>query len=228
MRVSTPVFFINISSSLLSYISVYHLYSIHKMSSNCIVVTLLLLIANTISAQSRFDNRTYVVRKDRVMTDYRLAEFSIFDSTGKQRQYRLRTYYTDIHAALLYTSPSGEIVAMFEGEWTKEINTANISINTLSDKWIDGKITRRFDSRNDSYVISWNGINIIMKGKSESSFTELRDERTSDLLGKFRLKSGTIWYQCKYELIIMSNKMPDAVYFIAVATMDHRFMLKGT
>jgi hypothetical protein len=98
------------------------------MPSTRIASTLLLLTVNIISIESKHINRTYIIHKDHIMPDRRLAEFSIFDSTETQRLYRIKTYDSDIHAPVLYTSPSEQMVSIFEGEWLAHITKANISI----------------------------------------------------------------------------------------------------
>jgi hypothetical protein len=198
------------------------------ISSTSIDFTTLLLVVSIISFQSSHGDRTYDIKKTRIMSDYRLAEFSIHDPTTNRRQYRIRTHYSDIHAALLYASPSGQIVGMFEGEWTTVINKANISIlNTRSNQWIDGTITKRTDAAK-KYAISWNGTNIIMKEKSFSSTKELRDEKQDNLLAEFRSSFGVFASTpTTYKLTVKSDKVLDAVYFFAVATMDHKIMVDG-
>jgi hypothetical protein len=163
------------------------------------------------------------------MKEYQLAEFSIFDSTEQQRQYRIKNYDSDIHAAVLYTYPLGQIVGLFEGEWAKEIQKAKISIlNPRSNEWVDGSIAKKFHLLYSKYTISWNGTSIILKKKALSSYKELRDEQRGDLLAKFRSYSGWLtWPPAKYKLTVFSDKVPDAVYFFAVAVMDHTIMVEA-
>jgi hypothetical protein len=198
------------------------------ISSTSIIFTMLLLVVSITSVQSRRADRTYSIKKDRIMSDHRLAEFSIYSSGEKERKYRIRTYYSSTHAALLYAAPSGEIVGMFEGDWTKEIIKADISIlNTRSNQWIDGTITKRTDAAK-KYAISWNGTNIIMAAKFLSSTKELRDEIQGDLLAEFRPSSGVfVSPPTSYKLKVKSDKVPDAVHFFAVAVMDHKNMISA-
>ncbi|CAF1452758.1 unnamed protein product, partial [Didymodactylos carnosus] len=123
--------------------------------------------------------------------------------------------------------PLKEIIANLEGEWEIEIDKASFPIlDNRSNQLIDGNITRSFYLLRAQYSISWNGTTIIMKDHSLSTHIELRDVKQNNLLAKIRHTSG--WFQratSKYQLDVFSNKVSDAVYFFALAIMDHAFMI---
>jgi hypothetical protein len=197
------------------------------MLSTSIIFTLFLLIINTSSVQSGSTDRTYIIKKDRIMSDFRLAEFSIYYPTKSQRKYRIRTHYTDHHASILYAYPSGQIMGMLEGEWSKEIPRANISIlNDYSNQWIDASIEQIWRKNDKHYAVVWNGTKIIIQGKFLSSSKKMYDEVEGKVLAEFRPSSGLfVSPPTSYKLTVMSKKVPDTVYFFAVAVMDHKLMI---
>lgn len=193
------------------------------LSSTCInFILFLLLTINIISIRAKHTDRIYIINKDRSMPDYRLSEFSIYDSTEKQRQYVIETFDSDIHAVVLYAYPSEQIVGALEGEWEKFIGTANISLlDTHSNQWMDGSITIKFHFYIDKFEISWYGTKITMRRKFVSNKTEVRDEKGNELVASFEpYPNPKSPKPNKYKLIIFSDKVPGVVYFFAVAVMD--------
>jgi hypothetical protein len=191
---------------------------------------MLLLTVYIISLESKNVNRTHIIHKDRIMSDHRLAEFSIFDSTETQHQYHIKAYASEIHAAVLYSSPSEQMVGIFGDEWLVYITKANISIlDTHSNRWSDESITTKFDFFKDKYVISLYGTSIILKGKALMIDCELYDKKRGKLFAKFQPPSRfATWTPYKYKLEVFFNKVSNAVYFFALATMDHKNMYLGS
>ena len=190
------------------------------------IVVLFLMV--TPSNQSKKILRSYVIRKDRIMPNFQLADLSFFDSVDKSRLYTIETYKSDIHAVQLLAQPSKTPVGALEGIWKTQILNATFSfLDARSNQWKDGTIVRNVHLFANKYTISVNGKQILMKSKVLSTNPiELRDKKGKDLLAQFQSRTGQFnSLALRYDLKVFSNKVPDVVYFFALSIMDHQSML---
>ena len=188
----------------------------------------ILLVTITPTNQSKNILRSYVVRKDRILPDFQLAKLSFYDSVDKSRLFSIETYESDIHSVQLFAQPSKKVLGALEGVWKQQILNATFSfLDVRSNQWKDGSIVRNAHLFAHKYTISANGKQILMKGKySTTGVVELRDKKGKDLLAQFQPRIRHFnSLSLKYDLKVFSNKVPDMVYFFALAVMDQRNML---
>ncbi|CAF1648855.1 unnamed protein product, partial [Rotaria sp. Silwood1] len=61
--------------------------------------------------------REYVVKKD-FITGFKAGEFSIYDQTGKNFQYRVESRYNAAHSVELVAYPSKQVIARLKNQLT--------------------------------------------------------------------------------------------------------------
>ena len=189
----------------------------------------LILVTLILGGQSKRVLRRYVLHKERVLSDYRLAEFTVFDSEEKNRLFRLKTFQSDIHSVELRSISSGELVGALEGEWSTKIDNASFTyLDEWTKAWKDGYITPAKHLLIYKNIITIPGRRLVMKNQALMSRTvNIRDEKSNDLLAKFTRTTG--WLKStpmKYKLQVFSNAIASQVYFFAIAVMDHRWMVE--
>jgi len=190
--------------------------------------SLLLLILTIEYIQSkRILYRTYIIERDNRIEEKQLSTYTIYDSTGKNRLYQLKTTSTNIDSLILVNYPAMDIIANLEGEWIDKIFNVTFNIyDKKLNKWIDGII--RIDSSRatgDKYSIVWNSKHFNTKNKFWLS-TLLYDTQQKEVVAESRKRHP--WFNggnVKFELKTYSNQFPDAIYFFVVAIDDHRLQV---
>ncbi len=173
--------------------------------------------------------RSYFIEKD-FFSGLKLGEFSIFDSTKKQLLYRIESYYTIGGKIELIDVSSKQIIGQLTNPLNLLLYAGNFSIfNLSSNQWINGKIERIFHMVNDKYIIKWNKRSILMETKFGSLTTTFEYENHSGILAKFEKRPTLFIWSNKYDLQVLSDDLPHAIYFLAIAIKDHnsRVRYKG-
>ena len=186
----------------------------------------LLLFITIDCIQSQKALRTFIVHRESIIRNNRLSNYTIYDSKEKTIVYRVKTIFTDIDAMMLIDYPAKNIIANVEGEWATGVFNVSLSIySSKAQKWIDGIIKRIPGMSSDKYTIYWDGKEIIQRYKFLSSKMGFYDKKEKEKFARFF--SHSKWYQTaiRYKVEIYSNYVPDAIYFFALAIIDHRFQL---
>lgn len=193
-----------------------------------LVVSLLLVFGTLILlGESKRILGQYVLRKERILSDYRLAEFSVYDAKDQKRLYTLKSFTSDIHSAELRSST--ELVGALEGTWITEIDNATVTyLDGREKQWKDAHITPAKHLLVYKYIIQIGQRRLVMKSQMVTSSTvSIRDEKSNDLFAEFKRTSP--WFRpntVKYNLKVYSNLISERLYFFAIAVMDHRWMLE--
>jgi hypothetical protein len=161
---------------------------------------------------------------------FKLAEFSVFDSSEKHLLYRIESYYVVGGKIQLIDISSKQIIGKLTNSLNLLLYEGNFSIfNFSSHQWIDGNIQRIFNLINEKYLIKWNDKTIIMETKFGSLTTTFQYEFQNEILAKIQKRSIAFIWSNKYDLHLFSNQFPDAIYFLSIAVKDqnNRIRYKG-
>jgi hypothetical protein len=187
--------------------------------------TLILLFMLMIERmESKKEKRSYVVKRDKLPNEHNLYGYSVFDSTGKQRLYRLKTIYSSTDIMVLVDYPAKNIVANMEGVLLEGKLNVTLSIYDSSlNKWTDGSITEISSFLLKKYPIEWNSKQFVMKNRVRARTSRLYNKSQNKLLAKFARRVR--WLPTSpfiYDLTIYIDELPDAACFFAIAVIDHR------
>ena len=75
----------------------------------------------------------------------------------------------------------------------------------------------------NKYTIEWNGEKVLMKTKVGTPAMEFHDAKGGNRLGELRRRLSSVLRASTYDLAIFSNKLPDAIYLLALAVYDYHF-----
>ncbi|CAF3980063.1 unnamed protein product [Rotaria sp. Silwood1] len=150
-------------------------------------------------------NRTYLIKKD-FLSGIKGGEFSIYDSQGKTRLYRMESKFARLKAKV-----------------TPVMYKATITIyNNDNDQWTNGTIEQNFKLVGNKFTIIWNDDNrILMEATPASLNTVFIEQPLGNVVAKFRKRISSLFWRNKYDLQVLSNTYPDALYFLGVAARDN-------
>jgi hypothetical protein len=187
-----------------------------------LMITLLfLLICVCTPVASVGTNRTYLIKKDFV-SGLKSGEFTVYDSTGKIRQYRIESKFGLTHDVRVVTLPSKKLLARLKGKVTAVMYKADITIfDNDSQKWVNGTMEQNYKLVGNKFTILWDGERMSMEGTGASLSTAFVGQSIGEVLGKFQKRVTSLFWRNKYDLQILSDKFPDTLYFLGVAARDH-------
>ncbi|CAF0929748.1 unnamed protein product [Didymodactylos carnosus] len=188
-----------------------------------VLLSVTLLAFNiVVSVHSIGTNRTYLIKKD-FLSGLKGGEFTIYDSTGKQQQYRMESKFGITHDVRLFAGKSKkEVLARLKAKVTAVMYKATITIlDANSNQWKNGTITQNFKIVGNKFMIEYGGRQISMEGKAFSLDTAFRDQSGGNILAQFRKRISSLFWRNKYDLQVISDRLPDAIYFLGVAARDH-------
>jgi len=164
-------------------------------------------------------NRTYLIKKD-FISGPKGGEFTIYDSTGKTLQYRMESK-GGTHDVRIFT-PSKTLIARLKAKVTPVMYKATITILDQDlNQWVNGTVQQNYKIVGNKFTITWNGNTIVMEGKAASLDTTFIEDPQGTILAKFRKRISSVFWRNKYDLQVLSNTYPDALYLLGVAARDH-------
>jgi uncharacterized protein YxjI len=192
------------------------------MMPTVVFISFVLLLINVlIGVDSAGVNRTYLIKKD-FLSGAKGGEFTVYDSTGKTLQYRMETKFGITHDVQISILPSKKLVARLKAKVTAAMYKASISIlNNDINKWVNGTIQQNFKIVGNKFTIQYEGNQIVMEGKAASLDTTFIEDPQGTILAKFRKRISSVFWRNKYDLQVLSNTYPDALYLLGVAARDH-------
>ncbi len=191
---------------------------------DCKIFLLILFLVIILQCiESKKVHRSFLVIQDKPSKKKLLSDFTVFDLSGKNQLYRLKTSATDIDSVMLVDHPAKNMIANAEGEWIDNIFNVTMSIyDKKLSKWIDGTIKRLKQSFTKTYRIEWNQKSLIIKCKFYTKTIKIYNERPEDLVAEVRHRARWLnKFKYKYDLKIYSDKLPDAIYLLALTIMHH-------
>jgi hypothetical protein len=192
--------------------------------SICLCVSILVLVTMVFaSINPQKTVRSYIIQKD-FFDGGKAAEYSIYDPTKQELQYRMESRYAFFQGVDVIAYPSKEIVARLKKNFKLFLYKATISIlDPRSKKWINGTIHQRSWR---PYDIKWNGQFVQMMSYLESwdLITEFYNANGTNLLAKFDKKFLSLG---KASLEIFSDELPHAIYFLGMAAKEYAERSRG-
>ncbi len=192
---------------------------INKMSIY-ICFSALILISTIFTYVSPQDPiRQYVIRKD-FFIGFKAGEFTVYDTSEKNIQYRIESDYGITQNVRLIAHPSKQLVGRLQAKFTVFLYEGEISIiDSQTNQWINGVFKQNFKLLTSSFNIDWNGRSLTGESELGSVTVKFRDTN-GELLAQFRLRP-VVFLKRKYDMKIFSNKYPDQLYLLALAAYDH-------
>lgn len=185
-----------------------------------------ILFVSTIFFIEKFNcqktNRTYLIKKD-FLSGPKGGEFSIYDDQGKNQIFRMESKIGATHNVKLYkgldkTTP----LAILKGKFTVVLYKADIAIlNERKNQWNNGTIKQNYKVVGNKFLINYDNVEISMEGKAASLDTNFVDQSNGNILAKFRKRISSLIWRNKYDLQVLSDRIPDYVFFLGVAARDH-------
>ncbi|CAF1003730.1 unnamed protein product [Rotaria sp. Silwood1] len=185
------------------------------------MLRILLLSFITIIACST-SKREYVIKKD-FFTGVKAGEFSVYDRTGKNLQYRIESRYNALHSVELVAYPSKQAIARLKNQITLLLYKGTLEIlDAKSNKWITGTINQKLKVLNHKSVINWNGRQLSMKHNIPSFTTKFFDEaQRNRLVAEYRIHMVASAVANKYTMKIFTDEIPDALFLLCLTVRDH-------
>ena len=184
----------------------------------------LLLILAIGCIQSKKLIRSFVVIQEKAIKGKPITNFTVFDSTGKVQLYRLRSSVTDMDEMMVVEYPAKNMIANAEGEWIDgKVNVTFSIYEKKLGKWIEGNIQRRVQQSPEDYRIEWNNQTCIIRVRWYTKTIKIYKERPEELIADFRHRARWLnKLKYNYDLKIYSDKLPDALYLLALNIMHHK------
>lgn len=177
---------------------------------------------------SMFDSgntmKEYVIRKD-FFNVLKAAEFTIYDRNEKYIHYRVESKIGLLQNVKLIVYPSKQEVGRLRAKVHPLTYRGEFSIlDPQSNQWINGTIKEKFVWTKSVFDIEWNGNHITMEQESFELTSVFRDSNRQ-ILAKYQLRFGSVFWTHKYDMKIYSTKYPEQIYLLAL-TIRHRFQPK--
>lgn len=179
-----------------------------------------LCICILLPVQSYGVNRTYLIKKD-FFTGVKGGEFSVYDPSGKIRQYRMESKFGATHDVRLYDTGK-KLLARLKAKITAALYKASLTIyDSDSNEWINGTMEQNYKFVGNKFTIIYDGNRIVMEGGAASLNTDFLEQPVGNALAKFRKRVSSLFWRNKYDLQVLTDKYPDALFFLGVAARDH-------
>ncbi|CAF0784786.1 unnamed protein product [Adineta ricciae] len=145
--------------------------------------------------------RIYFITKD-FFNGYKDEEFSIYDSTRKQLQYRIESDFAFGLKLKVVNQSTKQITAMIRRLSKGGVSRANFAIIDSSlNQYINGTIEKVFNMTDKYYLIQWHKHRVFIGNQFKAPVRIFQYENSSEILAI---------------LETLSNKLPDEIYFLAV------------
>ncbi|CAF0751857.1 unnamed protein product [Adineta steineri] len=192
------------------------------------VFSLILLFIIAIKCiESKKPVRTFLVVEDWRPEKKPLTEFTVYDSSEKNRLYLIRTIFTDLDTIIRTDYRAKKIVGNVEGEWTNRIFNVSLSIyDKTSDEWIDGTMGCDRIYFTSYFSFLWNGEKVVFKSYNFSKTIKICKQMPGPLVAQFRYRS--LWrsvFIYKYDLKIYDTNVPDVVFLLGLTIIHHNEQL---
>ncbi|CAF2042674.1 unnamed protein product [Rotaria magnacalcarata] len=187
---------------------------------------LILVLVHIILAQT--PERQYVIEED-FYQGFKAREFSIYDRTGKNLQYRLESYISFGQSIELVAYPSKKAVGKAYSSKKGGVYQGTLKIRNLeTKKWLKGTIVQHYQLLGQHWTISWNETRLSMDSEPASLTTSFHDGNQSDhtCLAKFHMRVQSLIWVNQYDMHIYSNIIPDSIYLLSLAIRDYANQLR--
>ncbi|CAF2392582.1 unnamed protein product [Rotaria sp. Silwood2] len=166
--------------------------------------------------------REYSIRRD-LIVGVKAPEFSVYDKSGKDLQYRMESRITGLHKIDLIAYPSKQTVARLNNKITWFLYEATFEIlDPATQQWTTGTISQNLRILNHRSVIQWNGRRLLMEHNVASLTTRfLDDQQGGQLVAEYQVSLPSLVWATKYSLQIFTDDLPDAIFLFGLAARDY-------
>ncbi|CAF1292351.1 unnamed protein product [Adineta steineri] len=168
-------------------------------------------------------NRTYLIKKDLMSDMIKTGEFTVYDNQGKITLFRMESKFAVLHNIRIFKglNKKQNPIALLKAKLSFVLYKGTIAIfNKNSNEWINGTIEQNFKIVGNKFTIKYNNTEISMEGKTASLDTTFIDQSNKQVLAKFHKRVSSLFWRNKYDLQVLSDKLPDQVYFLGIAARD--------
>lgn len=166
-------------------------------------------------------NRTYLVKKD-FISGMKSGEFTVYDHLGKVIQYRLESKIGLTHQIRLFEGSSKTLLATLNGKITPAMYKATVSILSKNkNQWKNGTIEQNYKIVGNKFTIQFNDDKLMMETDPFSLDTKFIAKQSNATLAKFHKRVSSLFWRNKYDLQVLSDKYPDELYLLGIASKDH-------
>jgi hypothetical protein len=192
----------------------------NKMSINMGFFALLLTSTIFVYVNPQDALQQYVIVKDFFST-LKAGEFTVFDSSEKNIQYRIESDYAISQDVKVVAYPAKQEIGRLNSKISVLLYKADISIlDPQTNQWINGQMEQHFKLLRKSYEINWNGQKINLEGEITSYKLNFKDTN-GQLLAQFAVRPYSALWKTKYDMKIFSNNFPQQIYLLALAGHDY-------
>ncbi|CAF3519435.1 unnamed protein product [Rotaria sp. Silwood1] len=173
-------------------------------------------------AISQTPKRQYFIVTD-FFRGFKAREYSIYDQTGKNLQYRIESKYHILQSLELVTYPTKKVIGKLQANLRLLVYKGNIEIfDDHTQQWLKGVITQNFQLFGHNWTIKWNDRLLSMETDPISLTTNFFDKQHDRiLLAKFQMRVQSFFWVNQYDMEVYSNAIPDGVYLLSLAARDH-------
>ncbi|CAF1328991.1 unnamed protein product [Adineta ricciae] len=163
-------------------------------------------------------NRRYFIKTNLFIT-HNANKFSIYDSSETNLLYRIKSLYSWTQKLqIIKQSSEEEVVGELKWKFTLGQQKANFTVHDPdSNQWINGNIQKKFCFLCGKYFIRWNEQDIRIEKKGILSATLFIDDKRNQTLARLEKRPFALFKTTEYDLEIISNDFPDAIYFVGFA-----------
>ncbi|CAF1084945.1 unnamed protein product [Adineta ricciae] len=167
-------------------------------------------------------NRTYLIKKD-LISGLKGGEFTIYDTQGKNALFRMESKFGATHNVKLFQGLTKKNpIGLLKAKISVVLYKGTIAIlNKNLNQWKNGTINQNYKIVGNKFTLNYNSIDLTMEGKAASLNTTFIDQSNKEILAKFHKRISSLFWKNKYDLQVLSNKIPDEFYFLAIAARDH-------
>ncbi|CAF1197332.1 unnamed protein product [Adineta steineri] len=167
-------------------------------------------------------NRTYLIKRD-LFSGLKGGEFTVYDNPGKITLFRMESKFAILHNIRIFKglNKKQNPIALLKAKLSFVLYKGTIAIfNKNSNEWKNGTIEQNFKIVGNKFTIKYNNTEVSMEGKAASLDTTFIDQSNKQVLAKFHKRVSSLFWRNKYDLQVLSDKLPDQVYFLGIAARD--------
>ncbi|CAF1395492.1 unnamed protein product [Adineta ricciae] len=141
--------------------------------------------------------------------------FFVNNYTETNLLYHINSLYSWTQKLQITKHSSKEVVGELKWKFTLGQQKANFTVHDpVSNQWINGNVQKKFCFLCGKYFIHWNEQDIRIEKKGILTPTLFIDDKKNRTLAKLEKRPFALFNTAKYDLEILSNDFPDAIYFV--------------
>lgn len=186
------------------------------------MLKILVLIAAANVAVCLTPVREFWIRRD-LLVGVKAPEFSVYDKSGKNIQYRIESKYFQLHSIELIAQPSKQVVARLKSKPTWFLYEGSFSVlDPKTQEWTNGNFSQNLRVLSHRSVIQYEGRRFLMEHSAGSLTTKfLDDQNAGQVVGQYKVSLPSMVWATKYTMEIYDKELPDAIFLFGLAVRDY-------